>query len=281
MIDTVALIELVERSPALASAHDKAGWLELFADGAVVEDPVGTAPHQKGSRYRGDDDELGRFYDTFIAPNEIRFEVREDILAPPEVVRDVVIHTRLGSGLDLSVPARLLYEVTSRRGGLQIARLAAHWELRRMSVRALRSGSRGLATSVALTRRLLSFQGLRGTLAYSRGLASGIFGRGPQTAERFRAAVAARDPAGIAALFLDGNGHIELPRGELLAPEPLLATLGPETTLVFTETISSGWVTTARFTISEDGSARRGIVFFHFDRGSGRLTAVRFYVAAG
>jgi hypothetical protein len=56
-----ALLAVVERSPACVAVHDRAGWLDLFSDDAVVEDPVGSAPAPKASGV------LGRFYDTFIA----------------------------------------------------------------------------------------------------------------------------------------------------------------------------------------------------------------------
>ena len=38
--------ETIRRYQATFSAEDREGWLALFADDAVLEDPVGSAPHQ-------------------------------------------------------------------------------------------------------------------------------------------------------------------------------------------------------------------------------------------
>ena len=41
-------LALVERSPKAVAAHDKAGWLAIFAEYNIVEDPVGSRPHISG-----------------------------------------------------------------------------------------------------------------------------------------------------------------------------------------------------------------------------------------
>jgi len=38
--------ETIERYQATFSADDREGWLALFTDDAVLEDPVGSAPHE-------------------------------------------------------------------------------------------------------------------------------------------------------------------------------------------------------------------------------------------
>ena len=69
-------------SPAAVAAHDKEGWLSLFTPSAVVNDPVGSAPHRGPAQ-------LSRFYDTFIAPNTIGFQVNHDVVCGASVLRDV------------------------------------------------------------------------------------------------------------------------------------------------------------------------------------------------
>ena len=71
---------------------------------------------------------LGRFYDTFIAPNKIEFEVAKDSVNGNLVVRDLNVHTTM-STLKLIVPMHLLYELEEEQGIYRIKRLAAHWEL--------------------------------------------------------------------------------------------------------------------------------------------------------
>lgn len=41
-----AILGTIERYQSTFSAGDREGWLALFADGAVLEDPVGSPPHE-------------------------------------------------------------------------------------------------------------------------------------------------------------------------------------------------------------------------------------------
>ena len=126
-------LRLVERSPAAVRAHDKQAWLALFAIHHVVEDPVGSTPHRTGvpgnrGRQRGAAP-LSRFYDTFIAANDIRFHVDRNIVCGLHVVRDLTIEIAMSPQVTVHVPMHLLYELTEEGGELRISRLAAHWEL--------------------------------------------------------------------------------------------------------------------------------------------------------
>ena len=112
---------MVRSSPAAVAAHDKAGWIALFDDDYVIEDPVGWRP------VRGDD--ISAFWDAFIAPNDIEFVVHHDWIDGLHVVRDVTIVTTLGTGLQVTTPAHLRYELVERDGTLKVERMAAHWEL--------------------------------------------------------------------------------------------------------------------------------------------------------
>jgi len=62
-----------ERSRAAAMAHDKAAWLELFADDAIVEDPIGKSHFDpEGAGHRGKE-AIAAFWDKAIAPSTLRF----------------------------------------------------------------------------------------------------------------------------------------------------------------------------------------------------------------
>ncbi len=101
------------------------GWLGIFGSLHVVEDPVGSRP-VRSSESGG----LGRFWDTFIAPNKIEFEVVNDWIDGFDVVRDVTIVTTLRPGVVVRTPAHLLYETAYEDGVLKVRRMAAHWEPR-------------------------------------------------------------------------------------------------------------------------------------------------------
>ncbi len=120
---TAELLALVRSSPAYVGVHDKVGWLGIFGDQHVVEDPVGSRPvrsEQPGA--------LARFWDTFIGPNEITFEVAQDWVDGFDVVRDVTVVTTLRPGVVVRTPAHLIYQTGYEKGVLKVRRMAAHWE---------------------------------------------------------------------------------------------------------------------------------------------------------
>ena len=61
------------RSRAAAVARDKDAWLTVFADDAVVEDPIGPShfdPEGKGHRGK---EAIAKFFDMAIAPSQLEF----------------------------------------------------------------------------------------------------------------------------------------------------------------------------------------------------------------
>ncbi len=151
--DQAELLALVRSSPAYVAAHDKAGWLGIFASLHVVEDPVGARP------VRSDEPgALGRFWDTFIAPNTIEFEVAHDWVDGFDVVRDVTIVTTLRPGVVVRTPAHLLYETVYDGGVLRIRRMAAFWEPRPAYLQLMRPSRAHLGA--ALTQFIRMFRTL-------------------------------------------------------------------------------------------------------------------------
>jgi len=263
------LLAVVDRSPACVAAHDRDGWLALFSTDAVVEDPVGAAPHARTEAR----DPLGRFWDTFIAPNEIRFEVRADLVAGRTVARDVVIHTTLPNGFTIDVPAHLRYElVPDPDGEPRIAHLAAHWEARKLSAKALRGGWRGLTGVTALTGRMLRRLGVRGVAGYLRGLRKGAFRKGHAVATAFVAALRSGDEAALRALLADGS-RLERPAGVPVAPAALLTAFGPERPFEVGPPVAAGWWLSFRC----DVEGAPGLVFLELDPATRKVLAARFF----
>src|SRR5207342_1398639 len=64
-----------QRSMAAVEAADRDGWLALFADGAIVEDPIGVSPLDPEGNGRHGKDEIAAFYDSVVAANPVRFEI--------------------------------------------------------------------------------------------------------------------------------------------------------------------------------------------------------------
>ena len=80
MADADAIRSTIERYVARFSAGDREGWLDLWADGATMEDPVGTPP--KVGR-----NEIGAFWDESRQAADA-IELR--LSGPPIVVGDQV-----------------------------------------------------------------------------------------------------------------------------------------------------------------------------------------------
>lgn len=196
------LLATVKRSPQAVAAHEKAAWLALFTDDAQVHDPV-------GSRGHGDALARDRFYDTFIAPNNIEFRVEHDIVCGSTVVRDLVIHTHMGgTNLQVNVPLFIRYEVVEQAGQLRVHRLYAHWELLPMMTGQVFSQGvgNGVLALFKLTGNMLRHQGISGALGFSRGFI-GVGAKAKARAELCLQALAQGD-----------SGRLQ----ELLAPDASL-----------------------------------------------------------
>ena len=263
------LLSVVERSPACVAVHDRAGWLDLFSDDAIVEDPVGSAPAPKASGV------LGRFYDTFIAPHEIRFEIRRDHFIGDDVFRDAIIHTRVRPGVEVQVEAYLLYQVVERDGVLRARRMAAHWTLARMTALAMGMGPRAWFAMTGLFARMIGTMGLGWVGAYLASLWRGIGGRGHAAASALAGAIESRDVGRVRSLFVLEGADIELgPRR--VGPDDLLEALPPSARLHIDAPVSAGWTTSFRFRL-EGGSPSEGLCLLEFDPRDGRIRRARFF----
>lgn len=209
LAEHTALLALAHASPAAVAAHDKDAWLALFARRHIVEDPVGGRPVLGGlvdrrTRRRGND-ALSRFWDTFIAPNDIRFHVeRDDIVDGLTVVRDVTIETRLGGGVVAEAPMHLLYEATLDDGEPRIRRIAAHWEVAPMFAQVAGVDRAHIAAGTSMGLRMLRNLGVGGTLAFTAAVRS-VGDRGKHAV---RVLVDSANTGDTAALAVLGGRHV-------------------------------------------------------------------------
>lgn len=122
--------ELAEASMAAVEAGDRQGWLDLFAEDAVVEDPIGPSafdPEGKGHRGR---EAIAAFYDNVIGVNEsIRFSVEKSFACGDEVANVGVITITLVGGAAVEVDGVYTYR---RSPDGRIAALRAYWEADRV-----------------------------------------------------------------------------------------------------------------------------------------------------
>jgi len=118
--------ELGQASMAAVEAHNREAWLALFADDAVVEDPIGpSAFDPEGKGHRGIE-AIAAFYDNVIAANEsIRFTIRQSILCGDEAANVGIIRITFTGGSAVEVDGVYTYR-RSPEG--KIASLRAFWE---------------------------------------------------------------------------------------------------------------------------------------------------------
>lgn len=184
-LDRRQLLAAVERSPQAAAAHDRAGWVGLFTGDGRVEDPVGSRPHVGH-------DQIGRFYDTFIGPRDIKFHRDLDIVFGTAVLRDLELEVAMGSKAMMYIPAFLRYDLRETNGEWKIGELRAYWELPAMMLQFLRTGTGAVAPALSLSTGLLSNQGWRGTAGFASGFRR-AGARHQQLVRRFLHAAAGKD----------------------------------------------------------------------------------------
>jgi steroid delta-isomerase len=111
-------------------AKDKSAWLDLFADDAVVEDPVGVSPlDPSGLGHRGKE-AIGRFWDMVIAPGDTTMTVRESYPAGDECANVVSLVNSMPGGTEIAVDTVICYRVDSRG---KLVSLKAYWEFEKVA----------------------------------------------------------------------------------------------------------------------------------------------------
>jgi steroid Delta-isomerase len=119
--------ELGVRSRAAVQAGDRDGWLDLFAEDAVVQDPIGPSPFDPDGTGHHGRAAIAAFYDTVIGPSAaITFEIEQSYLCGDEVADVGIIRTTLAGGTHQAV-VHGVYTYRSNGAG-KLAALRAFWE---------------------------------------------------------------------------------------------------------------------------------------------------------
>lgn len=120
------------RSRDAVHRGDKEGWLALFADDALVQDPVGVSPlDETGLGHRGKE-AIAAFWDTVIGPNKVGMELRASHAGGDEVANVLRISTTLGDGSRVEGELVALYKVRPSDG--LIESLRAFWEFDKLEL---------------------------------------------------------------------------------------------------------------------------------------------------
>ena len=118
--------ELGQASMAAVEALDRQAWLDLFAEDAVVEDPVGPSMFDPEGRGHHGREAIAAFFDNVIAVTQsLRFSIDRSLLCGDEVANIGVIRITFEGGSAVEVDGVYVYR-RSPEG--KIASLRAYWE---------------------------------------------------------------------------------------------------------------------------------------------------------
>lgn len=272
-------INHVNKSPESVAVHDKERWLSIFSQYAIVEDPVGSRPHVNGiydkkGKQRGSS-ALSRFYETFIAPNTIQFNVERDIVCEDHVMRDLSISINM-PGTTVSVPMHLLYELTDENNEIKIRRLAAHWELMPMVNSLMSKGGEALPAMMSLSKRMMKYQGVSGIGGFMSGLGK-LRSSAKQTVEQFFDAFNGKERDRFNELFTP-DALVRAPHGsQAISPFDMFESLDGK--LTFKKIIKAGYTITSSisFAPADTSEEKQGVAVFEFDTKAKKISRLTFY----
>ncbi len=111
-----------------AVAKDKQNWLDLFAEDAIVQDPIGKSPLDPlGDGHKGKE-AIEKFYDTVIANGNIEFNILESIPCADECANLAQIVNVVGD-VKIETQMIVIYRVNSND---KIVSLRAFWDYQKM-----------------------------------------------------------------------------------------------------------------------------------------------------
>ena len=111
-----------------AVAKDKQNWLDLFAEDAIVQDPIGKSPlDPDGNGHKGKG-AIEKFYDTVIANGNIEFNILESIPCADECANFAEIKNIIGNE-KIETKMIVIYRVNSDD---KILSLRACWDYQKM-----------------------------------------------------------------------------------------------------------------------------------------------------
>ena len=113
------------KSFAAAAAKKKEEWLSLFADNAVVQDPVGVSDLDPTGKGHSGKEAIGKFWDMAIAGGNLSFEVKQRLPRENECAVLAVVKNDMGAGGSLQTEMIVFYRLNSAG---KIESLRAFWD---------------------------------------------------------------------------------------------------------------------------------------------------------
>ena len=120
--------ELGFLSREYAVGKDKDKWLSLFAENAVVQDPIGVSPLDPSGEGHKGLEAIEAFYDNVIANGDLIFEIKESIPCGDECANFAHITNKI-NGAEIKTKMIVIYRVNSDN---KIVSLRAFWDYQAM-----------------------------------------------------------------------------------------------------------------------------------------------------
>ena len=113
------------KSMQLAMDGDGEGWLDLFAEDALVQDPYGPSPMDPEGKGQRGKEAIGKFCAAYIKPDAIRFEVRQSVTSGGACVNIGTIYSKRPDGVVAWNEVVNVYEVNDAG---KITLLRSYWD---------------------------------------------------------------------------------------------------------------------------------------------------------
>jgi steroid Delta-isomerase len=111
-------------SARYASEGKKAAWLELYAEDAILEDPVGISPlDPSGLGHRGRE-AMSRFWDLVMGPGKMRYAIRESYPCGDECANVWTLTNTLPGNVHVTVDLVSIYKVNALG---KLTAMRAYW----------------------------------------------------------------------------------------------------------------------------------------------------------
>lgn len=113
------------KSIKLASEKNKEAWLDLYADDAVLRDPVGTSPFDSSGKGHQGKEAISVFWDNVIAPANLTMTVNKHVPSGDKTCAvDQTASIDLGDGKKTETNMIAIYELNDDG---KIASMSAFW----------------------------------------------------------------------------------------------------------------------------------------------------------
>lgn len=119
-----------QNSIRCVTRKDKDAWLALFAEDAVVEDPVGVSPLDPTGQGHHGRDAIAGFWDMAIAVGDIRFDLLQSHPCGDACANVAHLTKSFGPELKVEIDLVIVYRVNADG---KIISLKAYWEYEKVA----------------------------------------------------------------------------------------------------------------------------------------------------